>query len=49
MIFGQQPLLRTWKISRLQITLSLVLAAAGFLAVTQVRNELLIRQTAPFH
>jgi len=49
MIFGQRALLRTWKVSRLQIALSLILAAAGFLAVTQVRNELLIRQTAPFH
>ncbi len=44
MIFGQQTLLRTWKVSRLQIALSLVLAAAGFLAVTRVRCESLIRQ-----
>lgn len=44
MNFGQQVLFRTWKVSRLQILLSLLLAAAGFLAVTQVRNELLIRQ-----
>jgi uncharacterized protein YlxW (UPF0749 family) len=36
--------LRLWKVSRLQATLAVLLAAAGFLAATQVRNELLIRQ-----
>jgi len=35
---------RPWRVSRLQASLALVLAAAGFLAVTQVRNELLIRE-----
>ncbi len=36
--------MRTWKVSRLQIVLGLIMATAGFLAVTQIRNELLIRQ-----
>lgn len=35
---------RVWKVSRLQAALGVVLAASGFLAVTQIRNELLIRQ-----
>ena len=35
---------RPWRVTRLQATLALILAAAGFLAVTQIRNELLIRQ-----
>ncbi|HEU5299514.1 MAG TPA: DUF881 domain-containing protein [bacterium] len=34
---------RPWRVTRLQATLALVLAAVGFLGVTQVRNELLIR------
>lgn len=34
---------RPWRVTRLQATLALVLATVGFLAVTQVRNELLIR------
>ncbi len=36
--------LRSWRMSRLQAALAVVLAVAGFFAVTQVRNELLIRQ-----
>ncbi len=36
--------MRTWKVSRLQIALGLIMAMAGFLAVTQIRNELLIRK-----
>lgn len=43
MIIGEHALL-TWKASRLQVALGLVLAVVGFLAVTQIRNELLIRQ-----
>lgn len=43
MILGEHAL-RTWKVSRLQVALGLVLAVAGFLAVTQIRNELLIQQ-----
>ncbi|MGH2436258.1 MAG: DUF881 domain-containing protein [bacterium] len=35
---------RSWRASRLQVTLAVILAAAGFLAVTQIRNELLIRR-----
>jgi uncharacterized protein YlxW (UPF0749 family) len=34
---------RPWRVTRLQATLALVLAVVGFLAVTQARNELLIR------
>lgn len=34
----------TWRVTRLQAGLALVLAVVGFFAVTQVRNELLIRQ-----
>jgi len=44
MIVSQQTLLRAWKVSRLQIILGLILAGAGFSAVTQIRNELLIRR-----
>ncbi len=36
--------LRTVKIARWQLALTLVFVVAGFLVVTQVRNELLIRQ-----
>ncbi len=36
--------LRAWRTMRLQAALAVVLAIAGFLAVTQIRNELLIRQ-----
>lgn len=43
MILGEQTL-RTWKVLRLQVAVGLILGVAGFLAVTQVRNELLIRQ-----
>lgn len=43
MILGDHTL-RTWKVLRLQIAVGVILAVAGFLAVTQVRNELLIRQ-----
>jgi len=35
---------RPLRVSRLQAALAVVLAVAGFLAVTQIRNELLIRQ-----
>jgi len=35
---------RPWRVTRLQVTLATILAAAAFLAVTQIRNELLIRQ-----
>jgi len=35
---------RSWRVTRLQAALAVVLAVAGFLAVTQIRNELLIRQ-----
>lgn len=35
---------RTWHITRLQAAMAVVLAVAGFFAVTQIRNELLIRQ-----
>jgi len=35
---------RPWRVTRLQVTLAVILAAAAFLAVTQIRNELLIRQ-----
>lgn len=35
---------RAWRVTRLQAGLALVLAVVGFFAVTQVRNELLIRQ-----
>jgi len=34
----------SWRITRLQAALAVVLAVAGFFAVTQIRNELLIRQ-----
>jgi len=34
----------TWKVSRLQVILGLIMATAGFLAITQIRNELLIRR-----
>lgn len=43
MIFSDQ-VLRTFRVSRWQLSLALVLAVAGFLAVTQIRNELLIRE-----
>jgi uncharacterized protein YlxW (UPF0749 family) len=33
-----------WRVTRLQAALAVVLAVAGFFAVTQIRNELLIRQ-----
>jgi len=36
--------LRTVRIARWQLALALVFVVAGFLVVTQVRNELLIRQ-----
>ncbi len=39
-----EQVLRTLRVSSWQIALGVVLAIAGFLAVTQVRNELLIRQ-----
>ncbi len=42
-MFSDQ-VLRTFRVSRWQIALALVLALAGFLAVTQIRNELLIRE-----
>jgi uncharacterized protein YlxW (UPF0749 family) len=35
---------RPWRVTRLQVTFALILAGAGFLAVTQIRNELLIRE-----
>lgn len=35
---------RAWRLMRLQAALAVVLATAGFLAVTQIRNELLIRE-----
>src|SRR3990172_6159259 len=35
---------RPLRVSRLQAALAVVLAVAGFFAVTQIRNELLIRQ-----
>ncbi|HEY6103642.1 MAG TPA: DUF881 domain-containing protein [bacterium] len=35
---------RTWRVTRLQAALAVVLAVAAFFAVTQIRNELLIRQ-----
>lgn len=35
---------RGLRASRLQLTLAVILAAAGFLAVTQIRNEMLIRR-----
>lgn len=35
---------RTWRVTRLQAGLAVVLALAGFISVTQIRNELLIRQ-----
>lgn len=35
---------RGLRASRLQLTLAIILASAGFLAVTQIRNELLIRR-----
>lgn len=35
---------RSWRVTRLQAALAVVLAMAGFFAVTQIRNELLIRQ-----
>lgn len=34
---------RAWRLSRLQAALAVVFAVAGFLAVTQIRTELLIR------
>jgi len=34
----------SWRVTRLQAALAVVLAVAGFFAVTQIRNELLIRQ-----
>ncbi|MGH2349745.1 MAG: DUF881 domain-containing protein [bacterium] len=40
---GEQTL-RTVRISRWQVALTLVFVVAGFLVITQVRNELLIRQ-----
>ena len=43
MLLGDQ-VLRTFRVSRLQVALTLVLALAGFLAVTQIRNEFLIRE-----
>lgn len=42
-MLGDQAL-RTLRFSRWQLALTLVLGVAGFLAVTQVRNELLIRE-----
>ncbi len=39
-----EQVLRTLRVSRWQIALGFVLAIAGFLAVTQIRTELLIRQ-----
>lgn len=35
---------RPWRVTRLQVSMAVILAAAAFLAVTQIRNELLIRQ-----
>ena len=35
---------RSWRVTRLQAALAVVWAVAGFFAVTQIRNELLIRQ-----
>ncbi|MDQ7820326.1 MAG: DUF881 domain-containing protein [Armatimonadota bacterium] len=43
-MLGTSHTLRVWKVSRLQATLAALLAAVGFLAATQVRNELLIRR-----
>lgn len=43
MILGEQTL-RTWKIFRPQVVLAVILMVAGFLAATQIRNELLIRR-----
>lgn len=43
MLLGDQ-VLRTFRVSRWQVALALILAFAGFLAVTQIRNELLIRE-----
>ncbi len=39
-----EQVLRTLRVSRWQVALGLVLALAGFLGVTQIRNELLIRE-----
>ncbi len=39
-----EQVLRTVRVSRWHVALTLALAIAGFLAVTQIRNELLIRQ-----
>lgn len=41
-LFQHAP--RSWRVTRLQAGLALVLAVVGFFAVTQIRNEMLIRQ-----
>lgn len=43
MVLGERTL-RTFRVTGWQVAFALVLVAAGFLAVTQIRNELLIRR-----